>query len=126
MLISSTFYVHIFVRTSFRQLFLSNYITREKLPKQHSYKNLYVKCWWNWLQDSDKTRCDICTRKKKEEYLTFLINDALTSLIPAILTKKLSNFFCVFIQKFFPLILDNGNVILEHLLTSNLLIISYC
>ncbi len=26
------------------------HVTSEKLPKQHSYKNLYVKCWWNWRQ----------------------------------------------------------------------------
>jgi len=25
------------------------YVTREKLLKQHSYKKINIKCWWNWI-----------------------------------------------------------------------------
>ena len=47
--ISSTFYTCLLHQYFCAKKSQSQNVTREKLRKALSYKNLRIKCWWNWL-----------------------------------------------------------------------------
>jgi len=72
--ISSTFYARIFCSNVISAAYLQFHVCRKSCQNDIGTKNMYIKCWWNWLLIEEQKQKQLVGLKVKMFLFSFLSN----------------------------------------------------